>query len=136
MRHLRKLGSGQKADLRHHHAQPGRKSEFACLGAAAPKAPWLSTAVFHHLLTDHFDKSSRIDWYSSDADDFRAAIKYAIIDEEDERVMWGRDKLKPLKKAIEAVSEFLETEEGCALALANPGKNWDADDLEFWEEHL
>lgn len=116
----------------------GAQAEFDELIEAVNDArpAHISTVVFHHLLMDHFDKSSRIDWYSNDADDFRTAIKYAIIDDEDERVMWGRDKLKPLKKAIEAVSEFLETEEGCALARANPGRNWDADDLEFWEDHL
>jgi hypothetical protein len=114
------------------------QAEFDELIQAVNKArpARISTVVFHHLLMDHFDKSSRIDWYSNDAEDFRTAIKYAIVDEEDERVMWGRDKLKPLKKAIEAVSEFLETDEGCTLARANPGENWDADDLEFWEEHL
>lgn len=96
----------------------------------------IATAVFHHLLMDHFDKAGRINWFSSDADDFRTAMQYSIINDKDERVNWDRDKLKPLRKAIQAVTEFLNTEQGRELARTNPTKNWDTDDLEFWEQKI
>ena len=40
----------------------------------------ISKAVVHHIIMDHFDKASSIDWYSSDAGDFSTAMKYAVID--------------------------------------------------------
>ena len=116
----------------------GIRAEFdglvEAVGDARPKHT--STAVFHHVIMDYFDKASPIDWYSSDADEFRTAMKYAVIDADSQQVAWGRDKLKVLRSAIRAVVDFMEAEEGRKLAKANPGDAWDPDDLEFWEEHL
>ncbi|MDB5440344.1 MAG: Two-component response regulator [Caulobacteraceae bacterium] len=104
------------------------------VGDARPKHT--STTVFYHLIMDYFDKSGPIDWYSSDADEFCAAMKYAIIDPDTQQVNWGRDKLKGLKSAICAVVEFMNSEDGQKLAREKSGGPWDFDDLEFWEHHL
>lgn len=104
------------------------------VGDAKPKHT--TKAVFHHIIMDYFNKASPIDWYSSDAEDFRTAMKYTVIDSETEQVAWGRNKLKALKAAIRAVVEFIESDEGKTLARANRDDAWDTDDLEFWEQHL
>ena len=96
----------------------------------------ISDVVIKHIIMDHFGKAGSIDW-SNDRPEFERAVKYGLIDSEDDRVQWNRNKLKPFKKAIEAVEMFLSSEEGDKLRkLQDDDVPMDPDDLAFWEHHL
>jgi len=98
-----------------------------------------TNAVFKHILLDHFDKAGAINWFSSDKDEFEAAIQYNLLASEDGYgVQWGGAKLAPLGKAIVALDDFLRSSEGHALAKEQQegGVVMDVDDREFWEYHL
>jgi hypothetical protein len=112
-------------------------AEFQGLIAAVEAArPSCAKAVFMHIIMDHFGKSGSIDW-SNDKSEFEAAVKYSLIDPDDGSVLWGRSKLIPLGKALDAVQSFLASEEGDELRqLQDSGIPMDPDDLEFWEHHL
>ena len=114
------------------------KKEFdeliEAVGDAKPKA---SRTVLRHIIADYFDRAGRIDWFN-DRQEFEDAVKYGLITPEvDHRVQWERDKLKRFKKAIQAVQNFLNSEEGGKVReLQDPDVPMDSDDLEFWEYHL
>jgi TIR domain len=96
----------------------------------------ISDVVIKHIIMDHFGKAGSIDW-SNDRPEFERAVQYGLIDSEDDRVQWNRNKLKPFKKAIEAVEMFLSSEEGDQLRkLQDDDVPMDPDDLAFWEHHL
>lgn len=100
---------------------------------AKPKA---SIAVLKHIIMDHFDRAGGIDWFN-ERQEFEAAVKYGLISPDDDSIQWDRDKLRPLKKALQAVENFLDSDEGEKLRkLQEPGIPMDPDDLEFWEYHL
>jgi hypothetical protein len=103
--------------------------------AVSNSKPEISNVVLKYIIMDHFDVGGSIDW-SNDRPEFERAVKYGLISPDDDRVRWDRDKLRPFKKAIEAV-EFLFSEDGDKLRkLQDPDVPMDPDDLAFWEHHL
>jgi hypothetical protein len=103
------------------------------VGGARPKS---GNIVFKHIIMDRFDRAGRIDWFN-ERPDFEAAVAYGLISPDDDRIEWGRDKLKPLRKALLEVQTFLDGEDGAAWRkLQEPNVPTDPDDLEFWEYHL
>lgn len=116
----------------------GLRAEFDKLIEAVESARPTRTSdvVFHHIIMDHFGKAVPINGFGPDVDDFRQAMQYSLIDEGDQSVLWSRDKLKRVQKAIVDVVRFLQAEEGQKLAEAYPDENWDPDDREFWEQYI
>ena len=115
----------------------GLQKEFddliEAVGDAKPKA---TKAVLRHIIADHFDRAGRIDWFN-ERQEFEDAVKYGLISPEGDRVQWERDKMKPFRKAIQAVQSFLDSEDGEKVRqLQDPDVPMDPDDLEFWEYHL
>lgn len=103
------------------------------VGDAKPRA---TKVVLKHIIADHFDRAGRIDWFS-DRQEFEDAVKYGLISPENDRVEWGREKLKALRSALEAVQGFLDSEEGADWRKQQETHvPTDPDDLEFWEYHL
>lgn len=93
-------------------------------------------SVFKHMILDHYGKAQKIDWHY-DGPDFEQAIKYSLIDKDDGSVLWSRPKLSALERALAAVDEFLESDEGDTLrALQDSEVPMESDDLAFWEYHL
>lgn len=95
-------------------------------------------AVFKHLIMDHYDKAKPIDWYSSDADEYRDAIARNLIDKESEVVSWGSAKMKKLKKALTELDYFMEDPDSRAFLKLQEAAGYAAetDDLDFWDENL
>jgi len=95
-------------------------------------------SVFKHLIMDHYDKAKRINWYSSDAEDFRDAITRNLIDPDSEAVKWGTNKMTKLRKALEALDYFMGDPDHKAFkkSLESQGYSTDTDDLDFWDENL
>lgn len=116
------------------------KDEFDTLVEAVSDARpnRVSNTVFKHIIMDHFGKSTQINWYRSDKDEFEDAIQYGLLAPEDGNyVDWGRNKLKPLAKALSDVASFLDVHPARELeAIGEKDASMDADDLEFWEYHL
>lgn len=103
------------------------------VGDAKPRA---SKVVLKHIIADHFGRAGRIDWFS-DRQEFEDAVKYGLITPENDHVEWGREKLRPLRKALEAVQAFLDSEDGAKWHKQQEAHvPTDPDDLEFWEYHL
>lgn len=104
--------------------------------AVSTSKPKVSNLVVKHLILDHFDMAGKIDWFN-DRSEFEQAVKYGLISHDDDTVRWSRDKLKPFKKAIQAVQDFLASEDGGELRKnQEAGIPMEPDDLEFWEYHL
>ena len=101
---------------------------------ARPKR--ISDVVFKHIIMDHFGKSAAIDWFS-EKEEFETAIKYSLISQDEGYpVDWSRSKLKPLRKAISHVQDFLNLHPASELRVVYGDAPLDADDLEFWEHHF
>ncbi|UYN97275.1 MAG: TIR domain-containing protein [Enhydrobacter sp.] len=113
------------------------QKEFDALIEAVDEAkPKTSTLVLKHIIADHFDRAGRIDWFNN-SPEFDAAVAYGLISREDDRVEWGRDKLKPFQNAIREVQWFLDSDDGRKLRkLQDANVPMDPDDLAFWEYHL
>ncbi|HWX86386.1 MAG TPA: toll/interleukin-1 receptor domain-containing protein [Xanthobacteraceae bacterium] len=126
-----------KTIKKRHAGSQALQDEFDDLIEAVEKAkPQTANVVLKHIILDHFDLASRIDWFN-DRQEFEAAVKYGLISPDDERVRWDRQKLKHLRKALLAVQTFLDSEEGQKLReLQEPDVPMDPDDLAFWEYHL
>jgi hypothetical protein len=126
-----------KAIKKRHAGSQALQDEFDELIEAVTKAkPQTSNVVLKHIILDHFDLASRIDWFN-DRQEFDAAVKYGLISPDDEKVRWDRPKLKPLQKALRAVQTFLDSEDGEKLrTLQEPDVPMEPDDLQFWEYHL
>ena len=107
----------------------------------AVQAAWpegASTAVFKHILLEHFNLAGTIDWFA-DGPEFEKAIQYKLLSADDgNSPLWNRPKLKKLSDAINDVVTFLDSEEGQALAQQEEAKDrpMECDDLAFWEYHL
>ena len=117
------------------------KAEFELLlkavGDARPKQ--ISNAVFIHVIMDHYNKATAINWYRSDKEDFEAAIQRGILcPDEGTIVDWTRSKLSRLKKALKNLDHFLDSHHESDLRAVKEDDDTpiDADDLEFWEYHL
>lgn len=98
-----------------------------------------SRTVLKHIIMDFFDKPSEINWYRSDADEFKEAISYGLLSQDaGNQVEWQRDKLNALQKALGEVGAFLAAcgKKERKILKNGPDTPMDADDLEFWEYHL
>jgi hypothetical protein len=121
--------------------QPGSKmlqKEFDELIEAVKEAePKAYRTVLRHLIADHFGRAGAIDWMGN-REDFEYAVKYGLISNDgNDRVEWERGKLKPFGKALSAVQDFLDSEEGAEWRKQQESDvPTDADDLEFWEYHF
>lgn len=106
----------------------------------AIKSAWpnnLPNVVRKHAILDYHNIAGEIDW-SNDRHEFTAAVQYKVLDREDDSILWGERKLKPFRKALAALDDFLGSEEAEPLIEAKITEQipMDAGDREFWEHHL
>lgn len=92
--------------------------------------------VFKHLILDHYGIAGQINWYD-DKYEFDRAVSYGLMSPEDTSVLWNRPKLKRLRKSLEAVDAFLNSEEGQKFqSFQDSDVPTEPADLGFWEHHL
>ena len=104
--------------------------------AVADSKPEISNSVLKHIVMDHFGIAGTIDWFNQRLE-FERAVQYGLIDPDNDSIRWNRGKLKPFKKALEAVEAFLSSVEGDKVRkFQDPTVPMDPDDLAFWEYHL
>jgi hypothetical protein len=114
------------------------QEEFdSLISAVESSKPRAANVVIRHIISDHYNRAGRIDWfnYRSEFDD---AVKYGLLSADgDDRVEWGRGKLREFGKALDNVDTFLSSEEGELFRESqNSDLPMEPDDLEFWERHL
>jgi hypothetical protein len=96
-----------------------------------------SMTVFMHIIMDHFGKPPSIDWFN-EREEFERAIQYNLISSDKPHVVeWGKSKLSPLRKALEAVETFMNGEDGAKFVeMQDEAIPLEPNDREFWDYHL
>ncbi len=100
----------------------------------------VSIRFYRNMIMDQYDKAVAIDWYDHDQkEDAERAIQYNLMDaDEPHRFLWSGKKLSKVSTAVNALAEFLESEEAVDFVKEREREGYpmEVDDLEFWEKHL
>ncbi|NKW80262.1 TIR domain-containing protein [Ochrobactrum pecoris] len=107
------------------------------ISAVKSALPAVSRLVKMHIIMDHYDKASRIDWFN-ERSEFEDAIQRNVINnDEAHSVAWGKQKLTQLREALLALDNFLRSEEGQNFIKSRPiGTATESDDRDFWDEYI
>jgi hypothetical protein len=105
------------------------------LNAVENAMPNAASVVKRHIVMDHYGKAGSIDW-SNDRPEFETAIQRNLLTTEDYAVRWGSTKLSKLDKALRELDIFLDTEGKELASRLGDDVCVEADDIEFWKEHL
>lgn len=99
--------------------------------------PSIARVVQMYIIMDHYGKAGKIDWFYDRTEFENAVQRNFIYDDVGNPVAWDKRKLFKLRKALNALDHFLNSEEGQALMASRPvGAPTEPEDLDFWEQYI
>jgi hypothetical protein len=117
---------------------PEAKFENLIANVIQSKPAGITSTVFLHMILDYFGNSKPINWFESNADDFRDAMQYNLLaKDEPHSVLWTNTKLTKLKTSLKELTTFLDFPDGQTLkGTLGEDAPIDPTDRAFWEHHL
>jgi hypothetical protein len=87
------------------------------------------------VLSEHYGKPYKIDWYQ-DRGDFELATRLGFIEVEDgERVVWTKRQMKELSKKLDELGAFISDHRRALEASEGEETPLDPEAQDFWEYH-